>query len=759
MDWDKYNAKSNKTIARHSRDLIERLEIIRALGLIPNEYIYNMTKEACLRHDCGKVNEPFQIRVNSEKEIKMMREKEIPHNVLSMLFINPKDYEKPMDYYRMLYVVGYHHNYCKDVFQVLSEEKTLVDELMEPFQNEIYEIRRFRDVRNKVFDVEKRAEPNTVWIKGLLHKCDYSASAETVVEYKNDFLKECLQKFKETKQQSNQENGLPTFEWKKLQKDCMDKTEENIIVVAQTGMGKTEAGLHWIGDNKGFFVLPVRTAINSMYDRINEEIICKKDTVHRLALLHSDTREYYLKNENNIWEKNENINEHEDSDLIEYAKRSRELSMPLTVCTMDQIFDCAFRYPGYEMKLVTLAYSKIVIDEIQMYEPRVLACLIYGLQLIHKMGGKFAIITATLPPYILNMLDFLQIEVKEYIDDEVKRHKVKLLEKEINAEDIYNQFLKNKSAGKSNKILVVCNTIMKAQELYNELKDRMGNDEKINVLHSRFIKGERIELEEAIRKFGKSVDEKGNVHVGEGIWISTSLVEASLDIDFDYLFTELQELSSLLQRLGRCNRQGLKPIEEVNCFIYCKKGRGIYDEDMFEISKKALLGIEDIMEGRYLSESEKMELINKTYTVETVDETGFIKKYNEVFDELKVIAAESKSDAKIRDIFSVDIMPSPIYEKNKEKIDETLTELKNTKSGSVEHVRLISEIRDMCVSIPYGYYAAYIKAIKAGKADKLIDIKLNKYEAIPVMECHYGDDKKGFYQKKFDTQNLSAYML
>lgn len=43
---------------------------------------------------------------------------------------------------------------------------------------------------------------------------------------------------------------------------------------------------------------------------------------------------------------------------------------------------------------------------------------------------------------------------------------------------------------------------------------------------------------------------------GEGIWISTSLVEASLDIDFDYLFTELQDLNSLFQRFGRCNRKG-----------------------------------------------------------------------------------------------------------------------------------------------------------------------------------------------------------
>lgn len=47
----------------------------------------------------------------------------------------------------------------------------------------------------------------------------------------------------------------------------------------------------------------------------------------------------------------------------------KKLSMPLTVTTMDQLFDFVFKYNGYEMKLTTFSYSKIVIDEIQMYGP------------------------------------------------------------------------------------------------------------------------------------------------------------------------------------------------------------------------------------------------------------------------------------------------------------------------------------------------------------------------------------------------------
>ena len=43
------------------------------------------------------------------------------------------------------------------------------------------------------------------------------------------------------------------------------------------------------------------------------------------------------------------------------------------------------------------------------------------------------------------------------------------------------------------------------------------------------------------------------------IWISTSLVEASLDIDFDYLFTEVQDIPSFIAENGEgVNRKGKK---------------------------------------------------------------------------------------------------------------------------------------------------------------------------------------------------------
>ncbi len=42
---------------------------------------------------------------------------------------------------------------------------------------------------------------------------------------------------------------------------------KNIILIASTGMGKTETALIWIDKDKAFFTLPLRVSINALFDR------------------------------------------------------------------------------------------------------------------------------------------------------------------------------------------------------------------------------------------------------------------------------------------------------------------------------------------------------------------------------------------------------------------------------------------------------------------------------------------------------------
>ena len=116
----------------------------------------------------------------------------------------------------------------------------------------------------------------------------------------------------------------------------------------------------------------------------------------------------------------------------------------------------------------TLAYSKIVIDEVQAYSPEIVAVILKGLEMINKIGGKFMLMTATLPRIYKEELEKRGINFKfeQYLKP-IKRHKIKLEEKEI-IEDLEN--IKKKA--KKKKVLIIANTVNKAIEIYLKLKNR-----------------------------------------------------------------------------------------------------------------------------------------------------------------------------------------------------------------------------------------------------------------------------------------------
>ena len=506
-------------------------------------------------------------------------------------------------------------------------------------------------------------------------------------------------------------------------------------------MGKTEAGFLWMGNTKGFFVLPIRTAINAIYDRARKNILNNDKIEEKIAILHSSSLEYYLRNISNDMSENE--------DILNYHTIGRQLSIPINITTMDQIFDFVFKYPSYELKLTTLGYSKIVIDEIQAYSADLLAYLIYGLEKVNEQGGKIAILTATLPPFIKDLLkknmDFKENE--NAFTSDVIRHNLKVINERISSDDIYEKYNENKKLNKNNKVLIVCNTIKEAQKIYNQLKGKV-DEKELNILHSKFIRKERLEKEEDIIEFGKTYDEEKNIDKKSGIWISTSIVEASLDIDFDYLFTELQDLNSLFQRLGRCNRKGKKDSKDYNCYVYTKieesnlvdGKRGFIDRSLFNLSKEA---IEDL-DGQ-LSEKEKVSLIEKYLTTENLKDSDYMRKYNKEYEFINDIEPYKfqVNDVNLRNILSEEIIPSPIYEKY-------------LSDSIIERVKLKDKIKQYTVSVHPIDVKNYEFAVQSGKAIhyKKVMLSNNVKDYIKVIECEY--DEVGYKRMRYDKQTRNS---
>lgn len=719
-------AKENETIKEHTDNLVSAANRLVEYHYISDGNFIHDLIQSCLYHDTGKANKKFQERIlakiNRNVRLKFNPDEEVPHNVLSVFYIEE---EKCVDYNAVCFAVLYHHyrqdgnytNYVKSNYDLIcsSLENSGLD-----LPNKFAAIKKTKSI-NEVFSLplSNQSKRYAVLLKGFLHKCDYSASAGIQCEYRNDFLLSSVEGWKN----SNSVTLNP------LQEFCRENCEKDIIVTAPTGMGKTEAGLLWCGDSKCFFVLPLRTAINAMYDRLKN--LFGESYKDRVALIHSDMKSYYY---------NDNaVNESGEFDF-DYCLRSRQMSLPVTVCTPDQIFDFVLKYPGYEYKLATASYSKFIIDEIQMYSPDLLAAIIYAVKLIHQMGGKFAILTATLPPFVRAELAKALGEATASADfstDGVTRHNVKAFEKQMNSEDIAS-VIKTVKSESVKKFLVVCNSIDTANRLYDELSEKFKDEMPVNLFHAKFIKKDRAEKEKAI--FNASKDRENSE-----IWISTSVVEASLDIDFDILFTELSDLFSLFQRFGRVNRKGKKSIDNTNCYVFtelqgnAKKYR-FTDERVYDLSKQAVMTLDGI-----ITEEEKSQLIETYLSVENIQGSKYAEDYRKAYNYLENLLDYEKDSAEnLRTIDTVDVIPEAVYKENSAEIEEAVNIL-NDKTFSREEKLAANEfIAGLTVSV-----SRYNERQSIGSVH-------TKYMSVKILgNCTYSNERGVEMlkdeQKKFDS--------
>lgn len=711
MDTKDALAKSDETIQEHTEKLIKAAELLNSLNYIKSDKLFEDLIVACKNHDMGKLNSQFQMRIR--KKSKFYRDAEVPHAILSIFYVNEEDSN---DFTDVLFAVMYHHYRTDSPLDIFKEERGLISKFLVELgfeESEYNKMRRNISKVKRIFEkpLSDSEKQYAVLLKGLLHKCDYSASAGIDCEKKNDFLLESI----DTWCRSNIEN----FEYNNLQNFCVENRENNIIVTAPTGMGKTEAGLLWCGNNKCFFVLPLKTAINAMYDRIKD--LSGREYKDRVALVHSDMKSYYLQESNN-----NSPEDSEDAFDFVYLEYSRQFSLPITVCTPDQIFDFALKYPGYEYKLAVSSYSKFIIDEIQMYSPDVLAAIIYAIKMIYTVGGKIAVLTATLPPFVKKELLKIfggDVVLNDFSGDGRLKHNIKVFEDKLNCQYITDIIQKTKSK-KVKKYLIVCNSIPTANRIYRELS-HSDVDADIHLFHASFTKKDRMKKEKNIKSdAGKNSEDMAR----PAIWVSTSVVEASLDIDFDILITELSDLFSLFQRFGRVNRKGKKDFSSYNCFVFTElqdTAVKFIDETVHNLSKQALLTVDGI-----ISEEDKNNLIEKYLSAENIENSEYYKKYCTAIKEYETEYdyLKSKSD-KIRSIDSIDIIPKSVYESNYDMIKKSLEVIKSKDSTKEQKLNASNNINLLTVSISTYKYRKF-------NSNKVVDKRCR----IPVINCKYSEE-------------------
>ncbi|GAB4340634.1 MAG: CRISPR-associated helicase/endonuclease Cas3 [Calditrichia bacterium] len=469
-----------------------------------------------------------------------------------------------------------------------------------------------------------------ILLRGLLQTCDHLSSG--------GFL-EILEEISAKATFTNKFSFRP-FQVK------LGNTKNNAVLMAPTGSGKTEASLLWALNNRKnqeriFYVLPFMASINAMYRRFRK--LFGEDIV---VMNHSKSLYFIYRD---LLEKN-----YEKEEALAIAKNNvnlaKKIYAPIKITTPYQIIKALFGVKGWEIQMAEYSNALFIFDEIHVYEPHTLALILSTIEHLSQIKSRFLFMSATLPQFIRKEIEKILPEIQEvnlskkqpedYSLLKRARHTVKVIEG-----DIFTAFPSIiRRLGEGKRVLVVCNTVRQAQDVF---KNFQQTKYCCKLIHSRYILQDREKIEREIDN--------------TQLLVGTQVIEVSLDIDFDVLFTEPAPIDALLQRFGRVNRYGIKGTVPIFVFTEgSENDKYFYDINRIEKTIAILKSVNN------LTEEKTIQLVEQVY------ESGYNK--NETEDFLSVKShfqqmtqtlfpfIESEKEAEFYQLFrTIEVVPE-IYE-------------------------------------------------------------------------------------------------
>lgn len=419
--------------------------------------------------------------------------------------------------------------------------------------------------------------PLLMTLRGLLTTADHAASAH--LKQFPAGLQEpwhCLERrlrplLTASYQQRSQEIAAP--EPYAHQRACAERARQSTILIAPTGSGKTEAALYWaLGDGSEpvprlFYVLPYQASMNAMYQRLSLPSYFGEGMV---GLQHGNALQTLYQRLLAA--------EMGPATAREAAYWSLNLAQlhayPLKVLSPYQLLKVLYRIRGYEGMLADYTQAAFIFDEIHAYDAQRLALIVALIQHLQRFyGARFLIMSATLPSLVRRQFIEALEDVGEPIVAEARlfqrwrRHQLRLLEGDL-LEEGRRHILAQVELG--NLVLACCNTVGRAQQLYQQLRQVLTTDQ-IVLLHSRLTAIDRLAREALVMERCAAGGRRRGF-----VLVATQVVEVSLNLDFDTIYTDPAPLDALVQRFGRVNRVGIKGVVPVHVFRSPQDGQGVY---------------------------------------------------------------------------------------------------------------------------------------------------------------------------------------
>jgi len=464
--------------------------------------------------------------------------------------------------------------------------------------NSLPESRKFwgilRDYRNDVitetslFEDKEKLKSIFSYIFSILETCDYYSSAE-FSEFVSGYRGSNSEFDSVMEEPEKYVPHLPIDElYKKIldeftpygyQKDEPGKLCNNVpfygLLFAPCGRGKTEAALLWAlkalkkyKRNKIIFAMPTQITSNAMWERFCELFGNGHEKSERIesgkkyvGLFHGKSFIKLKEEKEREKEDGEDLTTEDLDEIRGENFKGNIFFKPITVTTIDHlIYSFIHGFSQADFALGNLQNAVIVFDEVHYYEKQTLEHLLTLLELFKKIEIPHLLMSGTLPKFFIEKAKEINDEYEgPFTDDEglsFKPFKVvlsgeKLVAKAWINEEVIDEIVENYQKGLIQ--FIILNTVERSKLVYDSLIKRLPQSEeppRIILHHSQFTYKDREWKE---RKILQSLNEE---KLRPFILVATQVIEISLDISCDIMYTELAPGDALGQRGGRLNRKG-----------------------------------------------------------------------------------------------------------------------------------------------------------------------------------------------------------
>lgn len=316
-----------------------------------------------------------------------------------------------------------------------------------------------------------------------------------------------------------------------------------------TGAGKTNLSMRY-----GFHQLKEQKKQRFIY--ITPYLSVLEQNAAHIRTVVGEKTEGVLEHHSNVIDSRDNSSDEKEKAMWDYLVDTWD--HPIVLSSMVQLFQTFYKNKSSNIRRFSnLMNSVLILDEVQSLPIEVTTLFNLTVNFLSKvMNSSVILCTATQPVY---NSEYIKHQIQYGGNNQELIDLVNLTENERNVfsrteiykfkeDDSYSTLQEVALAVESyskDSVLIILNTKAAVKELYNLLKEQTNRS--CYHLSTNMCAKHRLDIIKKIKK---------DIKTEPLICISTQLIEAGVDVDFNRVIRSYAGIDSIVQANGRCNREG-----------------------------------------------------------------------------------------------------------------------------------------------------------------------------------------------------------